>query len=155
MAKEIERKFLVINDSYKDESIRQIRLTQGYLSVDPDATVRIRIAGDSAFITIKTRNHGAVRNEWEYPIPVADAEDMLRNTKGTVIDKIRYIVPSSVPELVWEVDEFLGTLSGLTVAEIELPTEDTQFNVPSFIGKEVTDDSRYFNSSLASAGIPS
>ena len=123
---------------------------QGYLSLDPDATVRIRIVGDKAFITVKSRNIGAVRNEWEYPVPVEEAKEMLRSCcKSRLIDKTRYIVEAP-HNLKWEIDEFHGSLDGLVIAEIELPDEEFEVALPDFIGEDVTGNPRYYNSSLAS-----
>lgn len=154
MAKEIERKYLVADSGYKIMSERSSRIRQAYLSVDPRATVRIRIKeGCGAFLTVKGLNSGAVRDEWEYPVPEADALEMLeRCAVSRVIDKTRWIVPYE--GFVWEVDEFHGALEGLVVAEVELPDADAEPPVPPFAGREVTGDVRYYNSSLASADSP-
>ena len=105
MAKEIERKFLVKNSTFRELSTTATRIKQGYLSRLPEATVRVRIAGNKAFLTVKGKNHGCVRDEWEYAVPVADAEAMLdRCAQGSVISKTRYIVPDGTYN--WEVDEF-------------------------------------------------
>ena len=150
MSKEIERKFLVRGSAYRDIAICAKEIMQGYLSLDPDATVRVRISDNDAFITVKGRNNGAVRNEWEYSISPDDARQMLRSCcKSRLIEKTRFIVDGG-NGLFWEIDEFHGSLQGLTVAEIELPTVDTVFTLPGFIGEEVTGDPRYYNSSLAS-----
>ena len=147
MAKEIERKYLVKDASYRESAISKRHIIQAYLNRDPKATVRVRIADDKAYLTIKGKNEGAVRDEWEYLIPTSDARAMIeRCATGRIIDKTRYIVPFG--GYTWEVDEFSGELAGLTVAEIELPAEDTKFSLPSFIGDEVTGDPRYYNSSL-------
>lgn len=147
MAKEIERKFLVKNPTFRELSTTAIRIKQGYLSRLPEATVRVRIAGDKAFLTVKGKNDGAVRDEWEYSIPVADAEGMLeRCAQGSVISKTRYIVPDGAYN--WEVDEFHGSNEGLVVAEIELPHAEATFNRPDFIGEEVTGNPAYYNSNL-------
>ncbi|MDE5555151.1 MAG: CYTH domain-containing protein [Muribaculaceae bacterium] len=147
MAKEIERKFLVKSTSYKDMSISERCIVQAYLNRDPKATVRVRIIDAKAFLTVKGKNAGAMRDEWEYPIPVSDAREMIaRCASGRVIEKKRFIVPFEGYD--WEVDEFGGELRGLTVAEIELPTEDANFSLPPFAGEEVTGDTRYYNSSL-------
>lgn len=148
MAKEIERKFLVTDNSFKDLAINTIEISQGYLSVDADRTVRVRIYGDSAFLTVKTRNVGAIRNEWEYEIPLVDAQHMLDAAAINRLSKTRFIVPAN-DGLFWEVDCFHGNLEGLVVAEIELPRENTFFVKPSFIGREVTGDPFYYNSNLA------
>lgn len=148
MAKEIERKFLVTDDSYRGVAASRTEILQGYISTDPDRTVRVRISGSRGFITVKTRNIGAVRNEWEFEIPLADARAMLAAACSSVLSKTRYILPAD-DGLKWEVDEFHGCLEGLVVAEIELPGEDHPVNRPAFIGREVTGDPRYYNSNLA------
>jgi len=150
MSKEIERKYLVRGSSYRHQATQKKDMMQGYLSLDPDATVRIRIVGDKAFITVKSRNIGAVRNEWEYPVPVEEAKEMLRSCcKSRLIDKTRYIVEAP-HNLKWEIDEFHGSLDGLVIAEIELPDEEFEVALPDFIGEDVTGNPRYYNSSLAS-----
>lgn len=150
MSKEIERKYLVCSSSYRHLAIQKKEMMQGYLSLDPDATVRVRIVGSKAFITVKSRNIGTVRNEWEYPVPVKEAEEMLRSCcKSRLIEKTRYIVEAP-HNLKWEIDEFHGSLDGLVIAEIELPSEDFAVKLPDFVGEEVTGDTRYYNSSLAS-----
>lgn len=154
MAKEIERKFLVVNDSYKSEAIASHDIAQGYLSTNPEATVRVRIRDDRAFLTVKGITVGAVRDEWEYEIPVTDARGMLDCCGNAVLSKTRMLVPAQVegcPDAKWEVDVFHGKLAGLVVAEIELPNPDTPLMLPSFVGKEVTGDVRYYNSSLVEA----
>lgn len=153
MGKEIERKFLVTDKSFMDSAIEAKRICQGYLSVDPDATVRVRISDDKAFLTVKGRNEGAVRDEWEYPLPLRDAEEMLDRCCGERrLDKTRYIVPYG--ERTWEVDEFRGRLAGLTVAEIELDSADDSVELPGFAGREVTGDPRYYNSMLSDPEAP-
>lgn len=147
MAKEIERKFLVTGTAYRVLAVKAREMAQGYICREPDSTVRVRVADGEGFITVKTRNHGATRNEWEYPIPAADARDMLAEACGPLVEKTRYVVPAG-DGLNWEVDEFHGRLEGLVVAEIELPSEDTPFARPEFIGSEVTGDPRYYNSNL-------
>lgn len=154
MAKEIERKYLVTNSAYREAAVSSTPIRQGYLSRDPARTVRIRLKGDRAYLTVKGFTHGCVRDEWEYPIPVADAREMLDSlADGMVLSKTRYVVP--VGDLAWEVDEFHGSLAGLVVAEVELPSADCVIDVlPAFVGREVTGDSRYYNSSLAEGIIP-
>lgn len=147
MAKEIERKFLVKNSTFRELSTTATRIKQGYLSRLPEATVRVRIAGNKAFLTVKGKNHGCVRDEWEYAVPVADAEAMLdRCAQGSVISKTRYIVPDGTYN--WEVDEFHGSHEGLVIAEIELPHAEATFDRPDFIGEEVTGNPAYYNSNL-------
>lgn len=148
MSKEIERKFLVNGTSYRDLARESHHIVQGYLNRDPDRTVRVRLLDSQGFLTVKTRNNGATRDEWEYLVPPEDARAMLSACDGPVIEKVRYIV-DACDGLRWEIDEFGGRLSPLVVAEIELPSEDTHFTKPSFIGTEVTGDPRYFNSALA------
>lgn len=147
MAKEIERKYLVTDTSYRQMAVCERYIVQAYLNRDPKATVRVRICGDSAWLTVKGKNNGAVRDEWEYPIPVDDARAMIaRCADGRIIEKRRYVVPFDGRQ--WEVDEFAGDLEGLTVAEIELPDASATFDLPPFVGEEVTGDPRYYNSSL-------
>ena len=149
MSKEIERKFLVKDHSFMTRAVGHTDMSQGYLSTDADATVRVRIAGGQAWLTVKSRNRNAVRDEWEYPVPSDDATSMLRSCCGTrIIEKTRYIVPAG-NGLKWEVDVFHGRHDGLVLAEIELPAEDTPFDIPAFIGDEVTGDVRYYNSVLS------
>ncbi len=146
MATEIERKFLVKGRDWQAQW-QGMRLVQGYLSSEPERTVRVRIAGDLATLNIKGKTEGATRSEWEYPIPVAEAEDLLaRLCEQPLIDKIRYRIPYA--GMVWEVDEFFGENAGLVVAEIELESEDQAFEKPDWVGEEVTHDARYFNASL-------
>ncbi len=153
MGKEIERKFLVKNSGYRELATESHSIRQGYLSVNPDATVRVRILDDRAFLTVKSRNRGAERGEWEYEIPLCDGEDLLKLCGGNaILEKVRYVVPAAPGPLRWEVDEFGGARAGLIVAEIELPTADAPFEIPDFIGREVTGDPAYYNSSLA-AGV--
>ncbi|TGK23597.1 CYTH domain-containing protein [Leptospira stimsonii] len=143
---EIERKFLVTNSDFKKDVIPSV-ISQGYLNSDKNRTVRVRINSNKAFITIKSKTVGISREEFEYKIPVADAEMMINNIcEKPIIKKLRYLI--SFQGNLWEVDEFLEENEGLTVAEIELKSEEEVFNKPDWIGKEVSDDSRYFNSSL-------
>ncbi len=155
MAKEIERKFLVVNDGYKDLATNSVALCQGYISRRPEGTVRVRLSDNRAWLTVKGRNSGSVRDEWEFEIPVTVAAEMITScSEGTPLSKRRYFVPAAEDGLCWEVDEFDGTHAGLVVAEIELPAADTPFTLPPFVGREVTGDPRYYNSSLACADAP-
>lgn len=148
MGKEIERKFKVIGTAYKTESISSAIYKQGYLSVDKERTVRVRVVGDKAFLTIKGQNCGIVRNEFEYEIPVADAEIMLNeNCLQPVIEKVRHICIASDGHK-WEIDEFAGENAGLVVAEVELGSQYERVELPEWCGKEVSDDVRYYNSNL-------
>jgi adenylate cyclase len=145
MAIEIERKFLVTSNGWRINEPVQIR--QGYLNRDPDRTVRVRTAGNQAWITVKGRTTGSVRSEFEYPIPLNDADALLLLCERPLLEKRRYHFEHD--GRTWEVDEFLGENEGLVVAEIELDTPDAEFSMPSWIGVEVTHDSRYFNSNLS------
>ncbi len=144
MAIEIERKFLVSEKALTDKMSEGEEIIQGYLSDNPDSTVRVRIKGEKAYLTVKSRNNGSVRGEWEYEIPVCDARQMLDQCGVTgLISKTRYRSGR------WEIDEFHGRLEGLLMAEVELYSEDEKISLPSFLGREVTGDSRYYNSVLA------
>lgn len=148
MALEIERKFLVTGDGYKAAATRSMRIMQGYLSLRPEATVRVRIRDREAFLTVKGVTTGCVRHELEYVIPLADAELMLTQmADGTVIHKTRHLVPYG--GLTWEVDEFHSPHPGLVVAEVELVSPEQPVALPPWAGREVTGDPRYYNSSLA------
>ncbi len=148
MAKEIERKFLVKDKSYRQLADNAYEIQQAYITTEPTRTVRVRIKESKAFLTVKTRNEGCVRNEWEFEIDIQSAREMISLCCGNHIHKTRYCVESS-DGYIWEVDEFHGSQEGLVVAEIELPTANSNFILPSFIGEEVTGDPRYYNSSLA------
>ena len=145
MGKEIERKFLVDGDAWRESEGTLYR--QGYLSTVKERTVRIRVAGDKAMITIKGVTQGATRSEYEYGIPLGDAEEMLDTLcEKPLVEKRRHKVEAE--GLTWEVDEFLGDNAGLILAEVELEDEQQKFERPSWIGREVTDDVRYFNANL-------
>lgn len=146
MALEIERKFLVKDNSFKDLAVKTVEIAQGYLSRDKQRTVRVRVAAHKAWITIKGLTHGATRPEFEYEIPVDDARRLLELCVPPVIVKTRYIVPYH--GLTWEVDEFHGHRQGLVVAEVELPSESQALDLPPFVGAEVTHDARYYNANL-------
>lgn len=146
MAQEIERKFLV-QGGYKHLATRVIRITQGFLNSNPERTVRIRLAGDDAYITVKGKNNGPSRFEWEKPISVADAQQLLSLCEPGIIDKTRHLVP--VGEHIFEVDEFHADNHGLTLAEVELSDPNEPIELPNWIGEEVTSDPRYYNSMLA------
>jgi adenylate cyclase len=145
MATEIERKFLVEDESWRTDG--GIRICQGYLNRDEERTVRVRIAGEKAFITIKGISSGATRAEFEYAIPVEDAAELLKMCDGPLIEKMRHIVIFA--GITWEVDEFFGENAGLVVAEVELETEEQTFEMPEWLGAEVTEDVRYYNANLA------
>ncbi|RJX32147.1 MAG: CYTH domain-containing protein [Oxalobacter sp.] len=146
MSLEIERKFLVQGDAWRSQG-KGILLRQGYLSSNPDRVVRVRVEGDAALMTIKGRTTGATRGEWEYPIPVEDAQTLLDGLcERPLIEKRRTRIVYE--GMTWEVDEFLGENAGLVVAEIELQSENQSFTKPEWVGREVTDDPRYFNTNL-------
>lgn len=146
MSLEIERKFLVKDRGFEALATAQSQISQGYLSREAERTVRVRLRDGKGFITIKSKNRGAVRGEWEYEIPERDARELLTLCEGRVISKTRYLVPWQ--GMTWEVDVFGGDLSGLILAEIELPSADAEFCAPPFVGEEVTGNQRYYNSNL-------
>ena len=147
MAQEIERKFLVKGD-FKPFVQKETRIIQGYLSSVPERTVRVRTKGEKGFLTIKGigNESGASRYEWESEISTEDAKNLLAICEPGVIDKTRYLV--AVGKHTYEVDEFYGENDGLTVAEIELDSEDEAFDKPEWLGEEVTGDVKYYNSML-------
>ncbi len=146
MAKEIERKFLVVGDSWR-RLAEGTRYRQGYLSTVKERTVRVRTIGATGFLTVKGLTVGATRVEYEYEIPASDAEAMLDNLcEQPIIEKVRYRIP--LDGLVWEIDEFEGVNRGLIVAEVELTSEAQAVARPDWIGDEIADDPRYFNSNL-------
>ncbi len=148
MATEIERKFLVTGSGWRSGEYSDYR--QGYLSTDRERTLRVRTTGHDAFITVKGVTRNASRLEYEYAIPVADADEMLdRLCLRPLISKRRYRVEHR--GMTWEVDEFTGENEGLVVAEIELEQEDQSFDLPDWVGEEVTGDPRYYNASLVAA----
>jgi adenylate cyclase len=152
MPLEIERKFLVAGDGWRANASPGVRFCQGYLA-DTNATVRIRRAGDRACVTIKGRRDGIVRPEYEYLIPVQDAEELLQLCRKPLIEKTRHAVQHGGH--VWSVDVFAGANQGLILGEIELRDPDESFARPDWLGREVTYEPRYRNSALAIAPIPS
>ena len=149
MAKEIERKFLVVGDSWRAQAVGQ-RYCQGYISTTRlGQTVRVRIAGEQGYLTLKGPTTGLTRTEFEYSIPLDDAKEMLKTMcDRPLIEKIRYRLPTG--NLVWEIDEFSGENAGLIVAEVELTSESQKIDLPDWIGQEVSGDARYYNASLSS-----
>ncbi|WP_296121043.1 CYTH domain-containing protein [uncultured Bacteroides sp.] len=147
MPQEIERKFLVTGE-YKSQAYAHSRIVQGYISSARGRTVRVRIRDERGYLTIKgaSDKSGISRYEWEKEIPLDEARDLLKLCEPGIIDKTRYLVRSG--QHVFEVDEFYGENEGLTVAEVELSSEDEPFVKPAFIGREVTGDVRYYNSQL-------
>lgn len=152
MAIEIERKFLVDGTRWQPNTTG-VRYRQGYLCPGAGLTVRVRVAGTQAFLTVKGPTTGYARAEYEYPVPVADAEEMLADLcQKPLIEKIRYRIEHAGHT--WEVDVFQGDNRGLILAEIELESEDSDFALPAWISKEVSGDPRYFNSALARTPQP-
>jgi adenylate cyclase len=145
MPVEIERKFLVSGTKWRQAN--GIRYSQGYLNYDRERTVRVRLTEEKAFLCVKGISKGASRMEFEYEIPADEAQQLLKLSEGPVIKKVRHTVIHK--GLKWEIDEFLDENSGLIIAEVELEAEDQIFERPEWLGQEVTDDPRYFNSNLA------
>ena len=147
MGIEIERKFLVNGNDWRTLGTAT-GMRQGYLCADPARTVRVRIEGEQGVLTIKGKSDGGIaRGEWEYPIPLGEAQELLDGVcERPLVEKIRHRI--AYAGFTWEVDEFLGENAGLVVAEIELPAEDTVFDKPDWVGAEVTGEKRYYNSSL-------
>jgi CYTH domain-containing protein len=148
MAIETERKFLVKSE-FRHLAVKEIKIIQSYLVIDPDKTIRLRIADDKAFLTVKSRpqKNSITRNEWEVKIPVSDAEEMMRICLPGRIVKTRYLVPSG--KHTFEVDVFHEKNEGLTIAEIELTSDDEYFDKPAWLGEEVTGIPQYYNANLA------
>ncbi len=148
MAQEIERKFLVLDDSFKHEAFSKSHIQQGYICSERGRTVRVRIRDERAYLTIKgpSENGGLSRYEFEREIPLEDGQQMMQLCEPGIIDKTRWLVKSG--KHTFEVDEFFGDNEGLVVAEVELAYEDEPYEKPHFIGKEVTGDRRYYNSCL-------
>jgi len=146
---EIERKYLVLSESFKNQAFKKTHIVQGFLSTHPERTVRVRIKGEKGFLTVKgiSNETGTTRLEWETKISVSEAEILLTLCKPNHIVKIRYEV--RVENHIFEVDEFLGENEGLILAEIELTSENEIFIKPEWLGKEVTGDVRYYNSQLS------
>ncbi|MBK8175410.1 MAG: CYTH domain-containing protein [Rhodospirillales bacterium] len=148
MAKEIERKFLVVDDSWRGGASAQ-RIRQGYICSSPECAVRVRLAGPRAFLTVKGGKSGSIRDEYEYAIPPDDADELLeRLCARPLIEKTRYTLPAS-DGAEWIVDVFEGANAGLVVAEIELEHAQQQFTLPAWTGIEVTDEPRYLNANLS------
>jgi CYTH domain-containing protein len=147
MATETERKFLVKGE-FRHLAVREIKIIQSYLSIDPDKTIRLRIADDKAFLTVKSRplKNSITRNEWEVEIPVVDAEEMMSICLPGRILKTRYLVPSG--KHIFEIDVFHEKHEGLIVAEIELTSENENFIKPDWLGEEVTGMPQYYNANL-------
>ena len=148
MALEIERKFLVVGEAWRDQVTSSTHIMQGYIAHTPEVTVRVRVKGDRGFLTIKGASQGIGRHEFEFPIPEAEAREMLRELAVMPpIDKVRHEIP--LGDHVWELDVFAGENAGLVMAEIELTEHDQDFVLPDWAGQEVSEDPRYFNVNLA------
>jgi adenylate cyclase len=147
MGQEIERKYLVANDNWRRQAGPGTLYVQGYLSVDPERSVRVRIAGSKAALTIKRETSPSIRDEFEYEIPAEDADHMLdKICIKPLIEKIRYVIQQG--SLKWEIDEFSAENRGLIIAEVELEDDRLDIAKPDWVGEEVTDDPRYFNINL-------
>lgn len=147
MAVEIEHKFLLANDSWRKQVQKSVNYKQGYLSSQPTNSIRVRIADDQAWLNIKSATIGTQRLEFEYPIPLTDAEEILMLLcRKPLVEKIRHFVPDG--GLLWEIDEFKGDNAGLIIAEIELDELGLSFAIPQWISTEVTQDLRYYNNNL-------
>ena len=149
MAIEIERKYLVKNNSFLDQSYKKVSIRQGFLNSDKNRVVRVRIKDDKGYLTIKglSNSSGITRNEWEYQIDIQDAQELLSICEPSVIEKYRYYIKHDLLE--FEVDVFKNDNEGLIIAEIELSDENQEFDKPDWLGKEVSGDDKYYNSSLS------
>jgi CYTH domain-containing protein len=149
MSVEIERKFLVKNNSFKEESYQKKHIKQGFLNSNKNRVVRIRIADETAFITVKGKSNkeGTTRFEWEKEINKAEAEKLLLLCEPSIIEKTRFLIKKG--NHIFEVDEFYSENQGLIIAEIELNSENEPFEKPNWLGKEVTGDLKYYNSVLS------
>ena len=156
MSVEIERKFLVIDGAWRDLAGPGQRLRQAYLTHESHASIRVRLSDDRAWLTVKSARMGIMRDEFEYEIPIADAEEMLAKLcNGPVIEKTRHLLRHD--GVLWEVDVFAGNADGLILAEVEMSTPNEALNLPGWVGQEVTDDPRFRNSAIAqmpSASLP-
>ena len=147
MKKEIERKFIVLDQSYKNLGNYKYCI-QGYIPSNNEPLIRVRIIGNKSYLTIKSDVNGITRLEYEYEIPIQDAKDLLElYCQESIVEKNRYII--SYKSTIWEVDEFLGGNKGLVVAEVELTSEDQEYDSPEWIGEEVSTDKKYYNYNLA------
>ncbi|WP_375325788.1 CYTH domain-containing protein [Flagellimonas sp. GZD32] len=146
---EIERKFLVNSDAYKEEATSRIRIAQGFLNTDPERTVRVRIMGEKGFLTVKgpSNESGTTRFEWETEITASEATNLIDLCEDGILEKNRFEI--KLGNHVFEVDEFMGDNKGLVIAEVELKHEDERFEKPSWLGEEVTGQTKYYNSQLS------
>ncbi len=149
MAIEIEKKFLVTNDAWRSHSYKEKSYIQGYFATDPSCSIRVRLSNDQADLNIKSATLGITRTEYEYPVPVEEAREMLEHLcVRPLIEKTRHYV--RIDQHLWEIDVFAGDNEGLIIAEIELKSPDESFAKPDWIGEEVSDDPRYYNVCLVS-----
>ncbi len=146
MVREIERKYLLKNSDWQKEADDGTVIKQGYLNTDPERTVRVRLIGKKGILTIKSKNIGITRNEFEYEIPYSDTLALLKLCAPPLIEKIRYKINRD--HLVWEIDIFSGENEGLAIAEVELSDENQTIHLPSWLGKEVSSEVKYYNSNL-------
>jgi len=146
MAIEIERKFLVVNDSWRNDVRKKFRIIQGYLNTSIERSVRVRIKGDKGYLTIKGESKSITRMEFEYEIPVKEAESLITLCDTPVIEKVRHEI--FFEKHMWEIDEFAGENKGLIIAEIELKSEEQAYKKPKWLGREVSDNPDYYNLSL-------
>ena len=148
MGVEIERKFLIRDESWRSQAERSVKMRQGYLTSDARCSVRVRLAGERGFLNVKSGTLGIRRSEFEYPIPAAEAEEMLDTLcEQPLLEKTRHFVRHG--QHLWEIDEFAGDNAGLIVAEVELRRPDEAFARPDWLGEDVSHDIRYYNSQLA------
>jgi len=153
MAKEIERKFMVVGDAWRDAAVSSRSIVQAYLAVDGGTELRVRLSnGDQARLTVKLGVSAMTRDEFEYPLPLDDARAMLAASPGRMIAKTRHIIRAGGH--VWEVDVYEGSLEGLVIAEVELGAEDDDPVLPAWLGREVTGDPAWSNAALATHGRP-
>lgn len=153
MAKEIERKFIVDSDAWRAAAETSKAIVQAYVAIDGDTSVRVRISdGAEARLTLKAGAAGITRDEFEYPVPLEDAREMVAASRGRLIEKTRHIIP--LGGFVWEVDVFEGALAGLVVAEVEMRSEEDDPVLPPWLGREVTGDPAWTNAMLATDGWP-
>lgn len=146
MGVEIERKFLIKNASWQNEADQGTSIKQGYLNSNKERTVRVRVYGKEGFLTIKGKNKNLTRKEFEYAIPLEEAESLLQLCEKPLVEKTRFLLRDMGNT--WEIDVFEGVNKGLSIAEIELSSETQKFNLPEWVGEEVSNDPKYYNSSL-------
>jgi len=147
MAREIERRFLLASDAWRTSVARSMRITQGYLAITEQSVIRVRVRDDAGYVTIKSRDGGLARDEFEYSIPVADARSLLKLCGRRILEKIRHEVPYA--GYCWEIDEYSPPFAGLIIAEVELQSEEEDPPRPAWVGEEITHDGNFSNAALA------